>query len=72
MGLWCRRSGEDIVAVSARRRAEKSGGKSVLCNVELGGLGGWSGSKVVSEDTEVVCEELATKDGLVVSWNTRA
>ena len=70
VALWCRGCLEDIVAVSAGRRAEKSGRKSVLSNIELGGLGGWGGSKVVSEDTEVVCEELATKDCLVVSWNT--
>lgn len=72
MGLWCRRSGEDIVAVSAGRRADKSGGESILSNIELSGLGGWGGGKVVSEDTKVVCEELATKDSLIVAWNTGA
>ena len=69
VALWCRGCWEDIIAVSAGRRAEKSGRKSVLSNIELGGLGGWGGSKVVSKDSEVVCEELATKDSLVVSWN---
>jgi len=39
----------------------------VLGNVELSGLGYWSCCVIVGENSEVVCEELASEDGLVVS-----
>lgn len=36
-------------------------------NIELSGLSYWSCCEVVGENSEVVCEELASEDGLVVS-----
>ena len=64
-GRW--RNHKDICASSAGSRTEESCGEGILCGVKLSSLSYGEGVVVVHEDTVVVSEELAAKDGLVVA-----
>lgn len=62
---------KDIISGCACCWAEKSSADRVLSSIQLGSLSYWCGVIVVDKHSEIVGEELASENCLVVAWNLR-